>query len=201
MPTHAPELLLHVKVTLPDPSKLRVDIRAENASQTDLYWLNRFWTMTRDGQTVWDARGPYRYELGGILRLLYGAAPVPPYTAVNTRYIPHATMIPPGGFTEVHSEIPVPVEEFALFEPPNARTEYELVEVESVAVIAHYVAPGDGIVIVPSFVDPAYFWVKAPDQSVRVAEAIVATEKKIPVRRRKDPIARVLVSSELPRAT
>lgn len=198
MPTHAPELLLHVKVTFPDPSKLRVDIRAENTSPTDLYWLNKFWTMTKDGKTVWDARGPYRHELAGILRLLYGAAPVPPYTAVNTRYIPHATLIPPGGSTDVHTEVSLPVEEFALFEPPNAKTEYEPVEVESVAVIAHYVAPGDGIVIVPSFVDPAFFWVKAPDQKVRVAEAIVVTERKIPVRRRKDVIARVRLSNEKP---
>jgi hypothetical protein len=198
MPTHAPELLLHVKVTLTDPSKLRVDIRAENVSQTDLYWLNKFWTMTKDGQTVLDPRGPYRHELAGILRLLYGAAPVPPYSAVNTRYIPHATMIPPGKSVDVQTEVPIPVEEFALFQPPNAQTEYELVEVESVAVIAHYVAPGEGIVIVPSFVDPAYFWVKAPDQKVRVAEAIVTTDRKIPVRRRKDPIARVRLSNETP---
>ncbi len=144
------------------------------------------------------SKGPYRHEKKGILRLLYGAAPVPPYTAVNTRYIAHATMIPPGGFTEVHTEISLPTEEFALFEPPDAQTEYELVEAESVAVIAHYVAPGEGIVIAPSFVDPAYFWVKAPDQKVRVAEAIVTAERKIPVRRRKDPIARVLLSNEVP---
>ncbi|MFS8064815.1 MAG: hypothetical protein ACMG6S_00460 [Byssovorax sp.] len=198
MTTYAPELVLHIQVSFSDPAKLRVDVRAENRSQHEIYWLNRFWTVVKGGQTAWDPRGPYRHEKGGVLRLLYGVAPVPSGTDVNNRYIPQATRIAPGAAAEEHTEIAVPVEEFALFEPPSAKTEYELVEVESVAVIAHYVAPGDGIVIAPSFVDPAYFWVKAPDQKVRVAEAIVAADRKIPVRRRKDEIARVLLSNEKP---
>lgn len=198
MTTPAPALVLHVQVSFPDPAKLRVDIRAENRSSQEIYWLNKFWTMVKGGKTAWDPRGPYRFEKGGILRLLYGVAPVPRDTDVNNRYIPQATLIAPGAAAEVHSELAIPVEEFALFEPPNAKTEYELVEVESVAVIAHYVAPGAGIVIAPSFVDPAYFWVKAPDQSVRVAESVVTTARKIPVRRRKDEIARVLLANEKP---
>ena len=198
MTTHVSELVLHVQVSSPEPAKLRVDIRAENRSPHEIYWLNKLWTVVKGGKTAWDPRGPYRYEKGGILRLLYGAAPVPSNVDVNNRYIPQATLIAPGGAAEEHTELAVPVEEFAPFEPPNAQTEYDLVEAESVAVIAHYVAPGEGIVIAPSFVDPAYFWVKAPDQKVRVAEAIVPLERKIPVRRRKDPIARVLLASEMP---
>jgi hypothetical protein len=194
----APELVLHVQVTLADPAKLRVDIRAENRAAHDLYWLNMFWTMVKGGKTAWDPRGPYRYEKDGILRLLYGAAPVPPDTDVSNRCIPQATLIPAGGAAEIHTELAVPVDEFALFEPPGATTEYEVVEVESVAVIAHYVAPGEGVAIAPSFVDPAYFWIKAGDPKVRVAEAIVKADRKIPVRRRKDVIARVLLASELP---
>lgn len=198
MTTHAPDLVLHVQVSFPDPAKLRVDIRAENRSPHEIYWLNRFWTMIKGGKTAWDPRGPYRFEKGGILRLLYGVAPVPNDTDVSNRYIPQATRIAPGSAADEHTELALPVEEFALFEPPNAATEYEPAEAESVAVIAHYVAPGEGIVIAPSFVDPAYFWVKAPDQKVRVAEAIIATDRRIPVRRRKDPITRILLSTELP---
>ena len=197
MTPKAPELLLHVKVTRPDPSKLRLEVRAENVSSTDLYWLNRFWTMTKGGQSAWDPRGPYRTVKDGILRFLYGAAPVPPNTMVNTRYIPHATMIPPGGSTEIVTEVAVAVEEFALFEPPGPKTQYELLDVESVAVIAHYVAPGEGVVIVPSFIDPAFFWVKTGDPKVRVAEALGTTDR-IPARVRKEEIARTLLTSEKP---
>jgi hypothetical protein len=198
MTTKAPELVLQVHVSFLDSTRIRVDIRAENRSSGDLYWLDKIWTMLKGGKMGWEPRAPYRYEKAGILRLLYGVAPTPPNTQVNNRYIPQATRIPPGGAAEEHVELALPVEEFAPFQPPNAQTEYELVEVDKVAVIAHYVAPGEGIVIAPSFVDPAYFWVKAPDQKVRVAEAVVTAEKKIAVRRRKDEIARVLLAGEVP---
>lgn len=198
MTTKAPELALQVQVSFIDASRLRVGIRAENHTQGDLYWLSKIWTMTKSGKPGWEPRAPYRYERAGILRLLYGVAPTPPNTMVSNRYIPQAVKIAPGGAAEEHLELPLPVEEFAPFQPPNGHTEYELIEAGSVAVIAHYVAPGEGIVIAPSFVDPAYFWVKAPDQKVRVAESVVVAEKKIPVHRRKDEITRVLLSTEVP---
>jgi hypothetical protein len=198
MTTKAPELALQVQVSFIDSSRIRVAVRAENRGREDLYWLNKIWTTAKGGQAVWEPRAPYRYEKGGILRLLYGAAPTPPNTLVNNRYIPQATRILPGTAAEEHAELALPVEEFSAFQAPTASTEYELVEAESVAVIAHYVAPGEGIVIAPSFIDPAFFWVKAPDQKVRVAEAIVTAERKIPVRRRKDPIARALLANEVP---
>lgn len=195
---NAPELVLHLHLSRPEPRLLRVYIRAENTSSRELYWLNKQWTMAGGVRVAWDPRGPYRHEQGGILRLLYGAAPVPPNMFVNSLYIPHATRIEPGGAAEVGAEINVPVVEFALFQPPSDATEYEAIEVHLLAVIAHYVVAEDGILIGPSFVDPAYFSVSAPEQLVRVAEAVIETDA-IPVHRRRDPIARAQLQEELRR--
>jgi len=193
---NTPELVLHIHASQPEPSLLWVDIRAENTSSRELYWLNKHWTTLRRGQVAWDPRGPYRHEQGGILRLLYGAAPEPPNKSVYNRYIPHATRIDAGGAADVRAKMILPVEEFALFESPSDETEYDEIEARFLAVIAHYVVPKDVLSIDPSFVDPAYFWVSAPDQLVRVAEAVIGTDA-IPVRRRRDTIARAQLQAEL----
>lgn len=195
---NAPELVLHLHVSRPEAQLLRVDIRAENTSSRELYWLNKHWTTSGRGQVAWDPQGPYRHEQGGILRLLYGAAPVPPNMFVNNRYIPHATRIDAGSAADVRAEVIVPVEEFALFEPPSDAAEYGEIEAHFLAVIAHYVVAEDGILINPSFVDPTYFWVRAPNQLVRVAEAVIETDA-IPVRRRRDTIARAQLQEEVHR--
>lgn len=191
-------LLLQVNAALNgDRSKLVVQIEARNTLAHEVYWLNRFWRALPGGKREWDPRGPYRFELAGALRLLYGAAPVPPNTMVNNRFIPHGTRIDPGATAQVQEEIALPTQEFTIFEPPGPGTEYEPVEATNLAVIAHYVSPGERVKVEPSYIEPKYWFVRAPDQVVAVAYAVQKTDK-IPVLRRKDPITRALLPGESP---
>lgn len=191
---HDRPLHLHVTTTTADPATTRVLVRAENHGDCEVYWLNRFWTGGPDG-AAWDPRGPYRHEQAGVLRLLYGAAPVPANTLVSARYVPHATRIAGGAAVTVEVELVAPVTEFALFNPPNARSEYDEVTARELAVIAHYVLPSEGVSVGPSHIDAAYFFVRMGSPHLRVAEAVVPVVP-IDVRRRRDPIARVQLSTE-----
>ncbi|MFT3764206.1 MAG: hypothetical protein QM820_01600 [Minicystis sp.] len=151
--------------------------------------------MLPGGVAGWEARAPYRFEQGGTVRLVYGPAPVPRNAMVNNRYIPHATRIPAGGVVHVKDEIALPMDEFSPFHPRRDDSPIEDVEASKLAVIAHWVAPGPGVSIEPSFIDKAYFFVKAPDQKVSTS-LVVKPIDKVQVRRRKDTITRPLLPGE-----
>jgi hypothetical protein len=120
-----------------------------------------------------------------------------PNSAVSSRQIPFASRIGPGGSLKVEHAIDVPVVEFALFNPPPANPEYEEVEVRRIAVVAYGVSPGEQVDVDPCPIDPAYFWVRAPDQKMVPTFADVPVDP-LPVKRRKDPIARFLLPGETP---
>jgi hypothetical protein len=201
-------------------AKLTLRLLLANRHAHEVYFLHRFWKMAKSpppapagsvdvakaaGATaaagpprmVWDERGPYRYERGGILRTVFGPATVPPNTSVTSRQIPFASRIEPGLSITVEAVLDVPVVEFSLFNPPPANPEYEEVEVRRIAVVAYGVSPSEKVKIEPCPIDAAFYWVRAPDQLMVPTFADVPVDP-LPVRRRKDPIARFLLPGEAP---
>lgn len=203
-----------------DGAKLKLSLLVANRHAHEVYFLHRFWKMAKGAPStpggavdlakatgasatsgppkmVWDERGPYRYEQGGILRVVFGPAVVPQFSSVSSRQIPFATRIEPGKSITVEAEIDVPVVEFALFEPPPANPEYEDIEVKRIAVIAYGVSPGERVRIDPCPLDAASFKVSAPDPLMVPTFGDVPVEA-LPVKRRKDPISRYLLPGEAP---
>lgn len=201
-----------------DGAKLTLDLLVANRHAHEVYFLHRFWKMAKvapsvpaggvdlgkaTGQLassgpirmVWDERGPYRFEQGGILRVVFGPAPVPRFGSVSNRQIPFASRIEPGKSAHFEVSLDAPVTEFALFDPPPPDVEYEEIEVKRIAVVVFGVAPGERVKVKPCPIDEAYFQVDAPDPLMVPTFGDVPVDA-LPVRRRKDPITRYLLPGE-----
>ena len=168
---------------------LLLEVICRNRSEEALFTLDRHWTQNDQGKPVWDPRAPYRFIHPGSLHVLFGCAPIFDNMSVSNMYIPHATRILPGSEILLRGSIPIPVKEYSPFFPDRADTEYERLQLSSVAVIVQYVLPDSRCKIDPSFIDPAAWWVRAPFDATLSArgETQVAPFEAI---RRKDAIAR-----------
>lgn len=216
--THRPTVLDLEATAKRDGAKLTLSLLVANRHEHEVYFLHRFWKMGRaapaapgaagdlakatgapaaSGRPVmmWDERGPYRYEQGGILRVVFGPAVVPKNSSVSNRQIPFASRIEPGKSITVEAALDVPVVEFALFEPPPANPEVEEIEVKRIAVVAYGVSPAEKVKVRPCPIDAAYFQVDAPDQLMIPTFGDVPVEP-LAVMRRKDPITRYLLPGE-----
>lgn len=218
---NTPPTVLDLEATAKrDGAKLRLSLLVANRHAHEVYFLHGFWRMKKGEpatpggavdlakatgasatsgppKVAWDERGPYRYEQGGILRVVFGPAVVPQFSSVSSRQIPFASRIEAGKSITVEAELDVPVVEFALFEPPPVDVEYEDIEVKRIAVVAYGVSPGERVKIDPCPLDAAYFRVSAPDPRMVPSFGDVPVEP-LAVRRRKDPISRFLLPGETP---
>lgn len=224
----APTPVLDVEATAKrEGATLRLQLLVANRHAHDVFFFHRFWTMAKGGaatagggaaqqaakaagdggnkgsgppRMAWDPRGPSRYELAGILRIVVGPALVPPNKDVSNRYIPFAARIAPGASMETEMWFEVPIVEHALFDPPGPEPKYEDVEVRRIALAVYGTHDSeknrDRVRAEPCPLDPAFFWVRAPDALMVPTYADVPVEP-LQVRRRKDPIARFLLPGEV----
>lgn len=109
-----------------DEKTWKIDLQIENGGTSTVFLYDRLWDLD-NGKHVPDRQPTYRFERGGALRLLFGAAPLPRKFTTTYRNVPHTTMLEPGQ-SKKHSILLVsPVDEHSpYFVPPQRDAEGKL---------------------------------------------------------------------------
>jgi len=76
--------------------------------------------------------------IDGFAHVLKGIAVLPPDRDVNTRVIPIAAPLPPGGTMERVLEVPLPLAETSPYYPDLPLREYELIDIQGVTLTVEF---------------------------------------------------------------
>ncbi len=174
-------------------------IRIQNAGTDDIYVLDRLWTLDKSRQLAADPKEIYRFERGGILRLLLGAAPLPRLAFATYRNVPHVTVVVPGASHEREIRIPLPVEEHSPYVEPVPREAPVPVTAERVDVLVHFLMASPELKLTPSPLPGMAMVIQNPVAALEHVKLLHAQVPLagIPVLRRKD-IERVTLPGEAP---
>lgn len=179
--------------------ELTARIRIQNAGTDDILVLDRLWILEQSKQLAPDPRGIYRFERGGILRLLLGAAPLPRLAFATYRNVPHVTVVAPGASHEREIRIPLPVEEHSPYVEPAPREAPQPVTADRVDVLVHFLMASPELKLTPSPLSAAAMVIQNPVAALAQAKLLHAPMQLagIPALRRKD-IERVTLPGEAP---
>lgn len=180
------------------PKDLAIHYRIKSLSNADIWVFDRLWSGSGSNMGR-DPEGAYRFERGGNLRLLLGAAPLPRRTTVLMRVMPFARRLPAQGMLEGDLTMAIPVSEYSVYftesrngvDPSAAASKH----VERVTLMLQYVLVGPDLPAQKVKALPDVFKLPAfalADAKVALSEMPLALE----VLRRTDNFDRVDLPGE-----
>ena len=177
------------------PNGLSIHYSIKSQSKADIWVLDRLWKLSSN-RPVPDEEAIYRFERGGALRLLLGAAPLPRRHTVTFRVMPHARRLAAGATLEGDVTIAMPVTEYSVYFDGTPPT-FESKHVDRVYLLVQYVLAGPDIEAENAEESPGAL--KLPSIALAHAKVIVSEQSlSLDVRRRTDQFDRVTLPGEPP---
>lgn len=179
---------------------LAIQLRIENATQTDILVLDRLWTLDKANQPALDPHLAYRFERDGSLRVLLGAAPLPRLKHALYRNVPLATLVPAGKALDREIVLAPPLREYSIYFPEVDPEAYEGKAATTAVLIVEYVNVTPAIIVTPSPVDRSALRIESPVLALAGAATLIHGEAIEPVEvlRRTDELDRVTLPGEAP---
>jgi hypothetical protein len=184
---------------LPDRG-LVVRAQIKNAGADAVYLLDRLWRLDRSSKRVLDPEAIYRFERGGSLRLLLGAAPLPSRKNVLYRNVPLVTLVEPGATWEREITLALPVKEHSCYFPEESPERAQLVRVDQVILIVQTLVVDADMKAQPSTVDPTAMEIQGVIAALTRAKLLISSAPAagIEVLRRTDEFDRFDLPGEPP---